>query len=175
MFIVKHPFPVCFQSGNATGPRPGGDEYAPGPIAGGSAVPVLNLYGVIIYQASVSQDGVDLVFTHQEGHAFGEAFGHPATALDNARKIDLNPGYLDAEFGRGLDQLQHFGAAQKGFGGNAAPVQANSTKIFFFYNGSFQTELGGTDGGDISAGPASNDDDVKIHTRRFLVGHKDKA
>jgi hypothetical protein len=62
-----------------------------------------------------------------------------------------------------FDILIHLGAFEQRFGGNAAPVEADATKAFFFYNGCFKTKLGCTDSSYISAGAASDNHYIVCH------------
>jgi hypothetical protein len=41
-----------------------------------------------------------------------------------------------------LQILDYLGRFKKRFGGNATPVEANTSEAFLFNNGSFKTQLG---------------------------------
>ena len=63
-----------------------------------------------------------------------------------------------------LGLVKEFAGIKQGFAGNAADVQAGPAKRFgfpFFDAGDFLAELNRPDGGDIAAGAAANDDQIK--------------
>jgi hypothetical protein len=59
--------------------------------------------------------------------------------------------------------MEQFSVAEKGFGGDAAPVQAGPSGAFLFDAGDFLSQLSGADGGHVSSWPASDDDEIVIH------------
>src|SRR5262249_42255841 len=60
-----------------------------------------------------------------------------------------------------LQVMEDFGRAQQGFGGNAAPVQANAAEIIALDDGSRKPEMRRADLGYVAAEPRADDDDVE--------------
>jgi hypothetical protein len=56
---------------------------------------------------------------------------------------------------------EFFGGVEEGLGGDAADAEAGAAEAVFFVDaGGFEAELGGADGGDVSAGASADDDEV---------------
>src|SRR5690349_18220331 len=56
--------------------------------------------------------------------------------------------------------MQNLRRAQERLGRNAAPVEANATEIFALDNRGLESELCRSNGGDVTAGPRPDDEDV---------------
>src|SRR5581483_2150142 len=116
------------------------------------------------------EDG-DLVLLHQEVHAFGELVDNAILALHHFVKMELETFDADAKFSRVADQIVNVRGVQQLFGGNTATQQTSAAEVFIFFdNGGFQTNLGGADGGDVTARPRANHCDIKFF-RNGLFSH----
>src|SRR5262249_40072170 len=71
-----------------------------------------------------------------------------------------------------LQVMEDFGRAQQGFGGNAAPVQANAAEIIALDDGSRKPELRRADRGYVAAGPRADDDDVERILSHAAFSHR---
>ena len=83
--------------------------------------------------------------------------------------VPLEFGFIDGEAeGGGVvgDFVEEFGIVDEGFGGDAAPVEADAAEFGFFDAGDGFAELGGMDGGFVTAGAGADDDKIKR-----LIGH----
>ena len=102
----------------------------------------------------------------QEFHAAGEFGNDGVFARNHFRRIEFNVADGNAVFGKiMLRGVEMFARLQQGFGRNAADVQAGAAqrgRIACFVDarvdtGGFKTQLGGADGGNVSAGACADD------------------
>src|SRR5207237_7768442 len=98
-----------------------------------------------------------------EGDAIGEAFDDRVLALEQARQIeaqfaDLDAVVLETRPGE-VVQLAGF---EQGLAGDAADVEAGAAEGGAFIDaGDLHAELGGADGGDVTAGTSTDNDEVE--------------
>lgn len=108
----------------------------------------------------LAPDHVDLVFLQQEADAGVELLRHPARALNDG--LGVKPDIVGREtivLGM-LKIMVNFCRAQQRLRGNAAPVQTDAAQMRALDDGSLEAELRCANGGDIPAGPRSDDDDI---------------
>ncbi len=110
---------------------------------------------------------VDFVFVEQKLDPFAHGLCHVAAAPDDGGKIGSSFAGINAVFGSMFEVLENGGALQQGFGGNAAPVEADASQFGAFDHGCFKAQLGGADGGNVTARSASYDDDIVVHDVHF--------
>jgi hypothetical protein len=108
----------------------------------------------------LAPDHVDLVFLHQEADAVIETLGNAARARHYGLGVEARIVGLEAELLGMGDVVEDLGGAQQRLGGDAAPVEADAAEMLALDDGGLEAELGGPDGGDIAAGPGTDDDDV---------------
>jgi hypothetical protein len=67
-----------------------------------------------------------------------------------------------------LEVFKYLGTFQKGFCGNASPIEANASKALALHNRGFQSKLRCPNGGDIATGATSNYNEIILHIGGFL-------
>ena len=122
-----------------------------------------------IDQLSESLHHLDLVFLHQVGDATGQLADDLALPLHHGGEIDLDFAGDQAVGGKAFPrEMQVLRGSEKSLAGNATHVEAGAAKrLIFLYNGRLEAQLGGADGGDITAGTAANDNKLVIE-----IGHE---
>ena len=98
-----------------------------------------------------------------------QLFRHPARAFHNRVQIIANAVGFQAKFLGSVHQMEHFGRPQHGLRRDTAPIEANPTHVFALYDGNFQTQLAGPNGGNITARPCSYHDDIKGFSSHFAT------
>ena len=102
----------------------------------------------------------------QEFHATGKLGYDSVFARNHFRRVEFDVADADAVFGKiMLRSMEMFAGLQQGFGRNAADVQAGTAqrgRVACFVDacidtGGFETQLGGADGGNVSAGTCADD------------------
>ena len=115
-------------------------------------------------EPSAAVDDLDSVLLHQERYALAHRIGHSPAAFDDfVERGGYLSVYLDTVTGRVFGIIVHLSAFQKGFGGNATPVQADAAQFGFFHYGGFQAVLRGLYRGHISSGAAAYYDNIVFH------------
>lgn len=133
---------------------------------------------VFAFERTFAVQAFHFVFLKQEGDAAGQFADDTVFALDHLGRIKRHAGYLNAVLGKiVLGGMEMLGRLQQGFGGNAADIQAGAAQsrgIARFVDarvdtGGFETQLGGADGGDITAGAGADDNNVELgHDVSFI-------
>ena len=173
-FVVQHVFVVDGNLRQRARHRTGGDNHVFGFDDGFFALVVhfdLVEIAVFAFKRTLAVQAGYFVFLEQKGDATGE-FGHNRVfALDHFGGIKFHVAHADAVFGKiMLRGVEVFARLQQGFGRDTAHVQAGAAQCggvaFFVYArvdaGGFETELGGTDGGNVSAGAGADNDNVEL-------------
>ena len=106
--------------------------------------------------AGVALDVIHIVLAEQETYAAGHAIDDLAAAFHGHRVVGMEIVERQAELVGALDVGDDFGVFEEGLGGDATPVEANSTEGFSFDNAGFEAQLTGSDGGHIATRPASD-------------------
>ena len=120
--------------------------------------------GVRVGERAVAVDLGDLVLLHQEVHTGDAAVGDLAAAVEGDPVVERRLA-ADAELLGFLgEDVRQFGVAQQRLGRDAADVEAYPAPVLGFDDCGVQSELGGANGRDVSAGAGSENDDV-------IVGH----
>ena len=109
----------------------------------------------------LAPDDIDLVLLQQKGDAAIELGRDPARPLHDRRRIKGHLA-LDLEaIGLGmLGVVIDLRRAQQRLGGDAAPVEADAAQMLALHHGCLEAKLGRANGGDITARPAADDEDV---------------
>ena len=127
-----------------------------------------DLVGIAVFSGkrSRTEQAGYFVFLEQEFHAAGELGYDGVFARNHFRRVKFDVADADAVFGEiMLRGVEMFAGLQQGFGRNAADVQAGAAqrgRIACFVDaridtGGFETQLGGADGGNVSAGACADD------------------
>ena len=156
-----------FDPGQHAGVRAGGHHYILGlnhllfAVGGFNGDGVNSLLGRT-GEPAVALDGGDLVLAHQEVetlHVFGD---DPVLAVENGLPVDGDRAHAFNPVLGGMFQVViNLGVEEQGLGGNAAPVQAGASQLFFpLDQRDLQPILPGADGGRVSPWTAANDDYV---------------
>ena len=64
--------------------------------------------------------------------------------------------------------VEAVGCIEQGLGGDAADVEAGAAEEFALDAGDLQAELGGADGGGVSARAGADDDEIEIGLRNVI-------
>ena len=113
-----------------------------------------------------------LILAEKKINPFTHSISYTTAPLDHTLKIRRRVSHFNSIIFRMANIFKHLSTFQKGLGRDAAPVQANPTQRFPFYNSDFHSQLGCPDGRDIAAWPASNYNEVKfIHGHRFDLNY----
>ena len=135
----------------------------------GRARHFLEVQGLGVEQAGPALDVVDFAARDE----LAQPSGHPGDdlVLPGAQllQVDFGPGELDAPvaglpgFGQDLCHVE------QGFGGDAAPVEADPARVGFQVDESdLHAEVGGFEGSDVPAGAAADDCELGlVHDGRF--------
>ena len=109
----------------------------------------------------------DLIFLQQVGDAAGKFLRNLAGARDDLFQIET--GLLDrqAVLGRMRHIAVDFRRAQQRLGRNTAPVEADAAQMLALHHGHLEAKLRRADGGDVTAGSATDNDNVEI-----AIGHR---
>ena len=106
-------------------------------------------------------EDLDTVFFHQPADAALQLRRHVAGAFDDGLQVRFGLAHVNAKAFGIADQAQDVGAAQQGFGGDAAPVQADPAQVGLFDQRRAQAQLAGPDRRDVTAGAAAHHDHVE--------------
>jgi len=103
----------------------------------------------------------DLVLLHQVRDALIKLLRYPAAALDDGFKISLDfARNLQSIRGGVLHVVLYLSRPEQCFGRDAAPIEADTTKVFTLDNGRLETELRAADRSDITTRTRTKNDDV---------------
>src|SRR5690606_11758600 len=147
----------------------GGDDHVPR----GDRV-LADLDGMRVLEAGVALEPGDLVLLEQEGDAAGELLDRVEALAVHRLEVELGAD-LDAELGhraagRGFEIL---GGVEHRLGRDAADVEAGAAeRLAAFDARGLEPELRGANGGDVSAGAGTDDEDVVVvfsHRSRSLL------
>src|SRR5207244_737747 len=111
---------------------------------------------------SVSFDHGHFVFSKKEVHAFGHLVDNVLFSILDLGPIDSNLARFEKTLlGCSLDFLKEVGVTEQRFGRNAPAQKAGAAiSSILLDDRSFQTELSGTNRGNVSSRPRSDDGDV---------------
>ena len=128
LFVCDHPFTQrC--SGKQLGRRAGRDDQVLESQVLLLAAVEFNAQAVCILNGRPALKGLDLVFSHQELHALGQAIGDAAAAFISRPIIERDIA-VDAESFRFMVQdISQLRIAQQRFGWDAADIQADAAPI----------------------------------------------
>jgi hypothetical protein len=118
----------------------------------------ISLFG----QPAVAHMDGNLVFLHQMRDALIKLLGHAARAFDDG--IDISSDIVGGEaviLGM-LHVMIDFGRTQQRLGGDAPPVKANPAESLALDNRNLQAKLRRADGGNVTAGSGTEDDEVVV-------------
>ena len=93
-----------------------------------------------------------------------QLFHHFFLALENHAEIQRSILHHNAIFIRMTGVFVHLGAVKKGFGGDAAFVQAHTAQLILLKEDDGKAGAAGAAGSHISGGPAADDCKVKVHS-----------
>ena len=167
--ISPHQFLVRLEAGQHARPRAGGDDDVLGLIVRPArarpwALRLFEAFTVTLPGASIiasPQITDDLVLLHEEADAVVEAFGHAARALDHGGGVIADiVGFQPIVLGV-LHVVINFRRTQQRLGRDAAPVEADAAEIVALDDRRLEAELRRADGGDVAAGPGTDDEDVE--------------
>ena len=108
----------------------------------------------------------DVVFLEKASHPPIETLRDLPGTLHNRFGVETHIVRGEAEILGVSKKIVDFRGSQERFGGNASPVETNAAQMFPFDNRRLHAELRGANGGDIAAGPGSNDDQIEFHDGR---------
>ena len=115
-------------------------------------------------EGAEAADVIHLVLLEKELDAARELIGHLARAPDHRAPIIGKPLDREAELARLVhERLVELGVFKERLGGDATPVQAGAARAIRFDAGYFFPVLGGADGGDVSGGAATDDNEIVGH------------
>ena len=129
----------------------------------GLGVAFEHINSALAREACGAFDPVDLVLLEQELDPFCQAGDDAILALLHLRHVDGDRRFADgdAPLLRVLHNLERVRMLEERLGGNASPKQAGAAQgLLFLDDGDFEAELGGADGGHVSAGTGADDHDV---------------
>ena len=114
--------------------------------------------------AAATRVARNLVLLEQGLDALGQAGDDLFLAVEHGRQVELDAGDLDAVLGQRVPGGGvALGRFEQGLAGNAANAEAGSTEgRFHFDAGDVQTELSGTDRGDVAARTGADDDEIVL-------------
>ncbi len=153
-------------------PRAGGDDDVLGLIAarrecafGRFALGGLHRHLAGRVDRSLAPDHRHLVLLHQEADAVVQPLGDGARTLDDFGRVIADIVGFQAIVLGVLEIVVDFGGAQQRLGWDAAPVEADAAQPVALDDGRLEAELRRADGGDIAAGPGTDDEDVEARIR----------
>ena len=111
-------------------------------------------------QGSGAFEHRNLVRLHQRLYAADHLRGYVTAAVYCHAKVEFQVVVADAPLRRATEEVGDLGAVEEGLARNAAPVEAHAAQAAALDAGDFLAELRGTDGADISGGPAADHDQV---------------
>jgi hypothetical protein len=162
-------FLVRLQAGKNARPRAGGDDDVLGRIGTGAQRALRRFAAAGLHRdlarrfdRRLAPDHGDLVLFHQEADAVVEPFGDGPRALDHRRRIVADLAGREPIILGVLQVMENLRRTQQRLGRDAAPIEANAAQIFALDDGRRKAKLRGADGGDVSAGAGTDDDDVEI-------------
>ena len=154
-------------------PRAGGkNDVTRGQGAAGGRLDLALVTALRAKRSMVVKDR-NLVLLQKMLNTCRQPSGNGARAFHDGRKIDADLArHRDAEGFHLVDRMPHFRRAKKRLGGDTSPVQADAAEIFGLDKRHLHLQLRGPDRGDIAAGTAADDNQVKrglvCHGSRFL-------
>ena len=113
-----------------------------------------------IFKSSVAFEDLDAVFLQQPLHTQSDFFTTAVFVLKNLFKVDFFNCCLYAKRFTRSNAPNRFNRFQPCFGGNASPVDADSTQLACFHQGDPSAQLGSSNGGGITTGSSSDNDDI---------------
>ncbi len=148
----------------------GGDDHVARPVGGHGAVEGLHLDRVAGLERPEALGPGDLVLLEEELDALGVLRDDVVLALHHAREVEREAGEIDAVLGRVQSrELIVLRGAEERLGGDAPDVDAGAAEGLVELDADDgEAELRGADGGDVAAGAAADDDEVRGEVR---VGH----
>src|SRR5690606_3742708 len=112
-------------------------------------------------QPAVAVDHGDLVLLQQVGDAARKLLRYAARPLHHLAQIEADILRAEAMGVEILQDVVDLRRAEQRFGGDAAPVQADAAEMLALDHRRLHAKLCGSDGRDIAAGAAADDDQVE--------------
>src|SRR5690606_26602718 len=120
--------------------------------------------GMRVLESGMALEPGDLVLLEQEGNAAGELLDRVDPLALHRLEVELRCD-LDAEFGHrpARGGFEILGGVEHRLGRNAADVEASAAERFPAFDArGLEPELSGANGGDVSAGAGTDDEDVVV-------------
>lgn len=119
---------------------------------------------MLVNEGAGTLEVVDLVLLEQNLNTLGQTVDGGLLGLLELVKVDLDIRDLDTSLlGIVKNLVVKVGAVQESLGGNAANVQAGTTKGTTLLNaGGLKTKLSSLDGSDVTTGATADNDDIML-------------
>ena len=111
----------------------------------------------------------DLILLHQMRDALIQLLGHATRPFHHGVNIRAYVGGGQAIVARMLHIMINLRRAQQRLGRDAPPIEANPAETFALNNGGFEAELHSADGGNITTGAGTKDDEIIIRHFGFSL------
>src|SRR5678810_132502 len=124
-------------------------------------------------KASQTLEDLDLAFLHQKHDALRHLVDHALLVGMDAIDVERRAGNVDADARGFLDLVEELGGVKKGFGRDAAAMQAGPAEEGVLFDQSrLETENTGADRSDVTARTAADNDDIELfHARTPCCGN----
>src|SRR5260221_3523958 len=162
LVAADDPLAVVFQEREFDRHAAGGEQDALRLERFFRAALVRDFDGMAVDQPAEALHDFDLVFLHQVGDARSELAHDLALALHHRAEIEPDVAGDDAVRGEPLlREMEMFARRQQRLARDAPDVEAGAAERFvLLHDGGFEAELRGADRGDVTAGAASDDDEL---------------
>ena len=147
--------------------RTGGDDRVIEGDGVGAAVGEGHRDGVGIGERAAAAVLGDLVLLHHEVDALDAAVGNAAAAVEGGTKVEVHIARHTECGCLMVEDVRKFGVAQERLRRNAADVQTHAAPILLFDDRDLEAELGGANGGNISAGASTENHNIIVSRHVF--------
>ena len=123
--------------------------------------------GVRADELALTLDGGDAAGLDQAGQALVQPVDDAVLVLEQRRHVDAVEAWSSRRWTALAGLVGDLGGVQQGLGRDAAPVQAGPADLVLLDQHDRRTQLGGADGGGVTAGPPAENHQVDVG-----IGHR---